>query len=56
MRTVLDEHGIPATIFDEYTHPRGLYYHKAPVTAPVAVKVAPVVEAPKKASIFGKKK
>jgi hypothetical protein len=40
MRTVLDEHGVPATIFDEHTHPLGKFYQGKGV-APAPVKVEP---------------
>lgn len=41
MRSFTDEHGIVGWIFDEYTHPRGLYFKKE----------QPVAVAPKKANL-----
>jgi len=58
MRSINDEHGVVAWIFDEYTHPNGLYFNKvaakvaaeAPVEVkkPVVAVVAPKIVAKKK--------
>lgn len=37
MRSFTDEHGVVGWIFDEYTHPRGLYFKKEEVKKPVEI-------------------
>ena len=54
MRTIIDEKGIPATIYDEYSHPKGLFYNKAvkveekKVVVPAKVVVKPFEPVKKK--------
>lgn len=57
-RSYIDEQGRVAWIYDEYTHPRGLFYNKKPVE-PVKVEIvvpkAPVPEPVKKVLASSKK-
>lgn len=48
MRSFIDENKCVAWVFDEYTHPKGLFYNKKPVAPVVASKPVVVVHKPKK--------